>query len=143
MYLARHQTPDFARHVLREGFPGVRGEREYRRYYPAGEVTAQVLGLTNVDGRGIAGVELAYRRVAARECRARSGLSRISTVRRSETFGVVELSPARATPWLSVSTCACNTPSTVSFKASDARDRRGRRFRGDPRCLDWRGARGQ
>ena len=60
MYLARHQTPDFAREVLRERFPGVRGEREYRRYYPAGEVTAQVLGLTNVDGRGIAGVELAF-----------------------------------------------------------------------------------
>ena len=60
MYLARHQTPDFARQVLRESFPGVRGEREYRRYYPAGEVTAQLLGLTNVDGHGIAGVELAF-----------------------------------------------------------------------------------
>ena len=60
MYLARHQTPDFARGVLRANFPGVRGEREYRRYYPAGEVTAQVLGLTNVDGRGIAGIELAF-----------------------------------------------------------------------------------
>ena len=31
MYLARHQTPEFARQVLRENFPGVRGEREYRR----------------------------------------------------------------------------------------------------------------
>ena len=60
MYLARHQTPDFARGVLRANIPGVRGEREYRRYYPAGEVTAQVLGLTNVDGRGIAGIELAF-----------------------------------------------------------------------------------
>ena len=60
MYLARHQTPDFARAILREQFPGVRGEREYRRYYPAGEVTAQVLGLTNVDGRGIAGIEMAF-----------------------------------------------------------------------------------
>ena len=60
MYLARHQTPDFARKVLRENIPGVHGEREYRRYYPAGEVTAQVLGLTNVDGHGIAGVELGF-----------------------------------------------------------------------------------
>ena len=60
MYLARHQTPDFARQVLRENFRGVRGEREYRRYYPAGEVTAQLVGLTNVDGQGIAGVELAF-----------------------------------------------------------------------------------
>jgi cell division protein FtsI (penicillin-binding protein 3) len=60
MYLARHQTPDAARQILRENFPGVRGEREYRRFYPAGEVTAQLLGLTNVDGRGIAGIELSY-----------------------------------------------------------------------------------
>ena len=47
---ARHQTPDFARTIC-EQFPRVCGEREYRRYYPAGEVTAQVLGLTNVDAR--------------------------------------------------------------------------------------------
>ncbi|MDC0574268.1 penicillin-binding transpeptidase domain-containing protein [Luminiphilus sp.] len=60
MYLARHQTPEFARKILQGQFPGVKGEREYRRYYPAGEVTAQVLGLTNVDGRGIAGVEMAF-----------------------------------------------------------------------------------
>ena len=60
MYLARHQAPDFARQILQEAFPGVRGERAYRRYYPAGEVTAQVLGLTNVDGEGIAGIELAF-----------------------------------------------------------------------------------
>ncbi|MDG2460106.1 MAG: penicillin-binding protein 2 [Luminiphilus sp.] len=60
MYLARHQAPDAARRILRENFPGVRGKREYRRFYPAGEVTAQLLGLTNVDGRGIAGVELSY-----------------------------------------------------------------------------------
>ena len=60
MYLARHQAPEFARKILQGQFPGVKGEREYRRYYPAGEVTAQVLGLTNVDGRGIAGVEMAF-----------------------------------------------------------------------------------
>ena len=60
MYLARHQSPDFARRILQAQFPGVKGEREYRRYYPAGEVTAQVLGLTNVDGQGIAGVEMAF-----------------------------------------------------------------------------------
>lgn len=60
MYLARHQTPDQARAILDLGVPGVRGEREYRRFYPAGEVVSQLVGLTNVDGEGIAGVELAY-----------------------------------------------------------------------------------
>jgi cell division protein FtsI (penicillin-binding protein 3) len=35
-------------------------QREYRRYYPAGEVASQLVGLTNLDGRGVAGIELAY-----------------------------------------------------------------------------------
>ncbi len=39
---------------------GVSGEREYRRFYPAGEVAAQLVGFTNVDDQGIAGLELAY-----------------------------------------------------------------------------------
>ena len=60
MYLARHQTPDSARRILGLKVPGVAGQREYRRFYPAGEVTSQVIGLTNVDGEGIAGLELAY-----------------------------------------------------------------------------------
>ena len=60
MYLARHQTPDQARAILDLGLPGVRGEREYRRFYPAGEMVSQLVGLTNVDGEGIAGIELAY-----------------------------------------------------------------------------------
>jgi cell division protein FtsI (penicillin-binding protein 3) len=60
MYLARHQTPEQARAILDLGLPGVHGEREYRRFYPAGEVASQLVGLTNVDGEGISGIELAY-----------------------------------------------------------------------------------
>jgi len=60
MYLERHQTPDMARAVLNLKIPGVRSEREYRRFYPAGEVTSQVVGLTNVDGVGISGLEKAF-----------------------------------------------------------------------------------
>ena len=60
MYLARHQTPDRARKILNLGVAGVRSEREYQRFYPAGEVVAQIVGLTNVDGTGISGVEMAY-----------------------------------------------------------------------------------
>ncbi|MGD2007242.1 MAG: penicillin-binding transpeptidase domain-containing protein [Cellvibrionales bacterium] len=63
MYLARHQTPDVARRILGLKIPGVAGQREYRRFYPAGEVASQVIGLTNVDGEGIAGLELAYNEV--------------------------------------------------------------------------------
>jgi len=42
------------------GIPGVFLQREYRRYYPAGEVLAHVLGFTGVDDNGQEGLELAY-----------------------------------------------------------------------------------
>ncbi len=60
MYLQRHRVPAQAREILDLGIGGVYGEREYRRFYPAGEVAAQLVGFTNLDGEGIAGLELAY-----------------------------------------------------------------------------------
>ena len=60
MYLERHRNPADAREILSLRIPGVYGEREYRRFYPAGEVASQLVGFTNVDGEGIAGLELAY-----------------------------------------------------------------------------------
>ena len=60
MYLERHLVPARAREILALGIKGVRAEREYRRFYPAGEVAAQIVGMTNVDGKGVAGLELAY-----------------------------------------------------------------------------------
>ena len=60
MYLQRHRVPADARAVLERRFKGVYGEREYRRFYPAGEVTAHLVGFTNVDDEGIGGLELAY-----------------------------------------------------------------------------------
>jgi cell division protein FtsI (penicillin-binding protein 3) len=60
MYLQRHMVPADAREILALKIRGVRGEREYRRFYPAGEVASQLVGFTNVDDQGIAGLELAY-----------------------------------------------------------------------------------
>jgi cell division protein FtsI (penicillin-binding protein 3) len=60
MYLKRHMAPPEARAVLQLRIPGVRGDREYQRYYPAGEVAAHLVGFTNVDDQGIEGMELAY-----------------------------------------------------------------------------------
>ncbi len=60
MYLKRRLDPDVAEQVQGLGIPGVHLMREYRRYYPAGEVSAHVLGLTNIDDHGQEGVELAY-----------------------------------------------------------------------------------
>lgn len=60
LYLRRHMTPADAAPILALKIPGVYGKREYRRFYPAGEVTAHVLGFTDVDDRGQEGLELAY-----------------------------------------------------------------------------------
>ncbi|MWJ26824.1 penicillin-binding protein 2 [Halomonas sediminis] len=60
MYLRRQMTPDDAQRVLNLRTPGVYPQREYKRYYPAGEVAAQLLGVTNVDDFGQEGLELAY-----------------------------------------------------------------------------------
>jgi len=60
MYLLRHQVPADARIILDKRIAGVFGQREYRRFYPAGEVAAQLIGFTNMDGQGIDGLELSY-----------------------------------------------------------------------------------
>jgi cell division protein FtsI (penicillin-binding protein 3) len=60
VYLARGLDPYAAERVTALELPGVYTQREYRRYYPAGEVTAQVLGFTNVDDSGEEGLELGY-----------------------------------------------------------------------------------
>ncbi|MDE3072720.1 MAG: penicillin-binding protein 2, partial [Pseudomonadota bacterium] len=59
-YLKRQMSPEAAQAVLDLGIPGVNGQREYRRYYPSGEVTAHVLGFTNIDDHGQEGLELAF-----------------------------------------------------------------------------------
>jgi len=60
MYLQRQMPPDAAQVVLALGIPGVYEQVEYHRYYPAGEVAAQIVGMTDVDDRGQEGMELAY-----------------------------------------------------------------------------------
>jgi len=60
VYIRRHIAPELAAQVLALELPGVALEREYRRYYPMGEVAAHVVGFTNIDDRGQEGLELAY-----------------------------------------------------------------------------------
>jgi len=60
LYLKRHLSPDQAHAVMSLKLPGVNVLREYRRYYPAGEVTGHLVGFTNVDDKGQEGIELAY-----------------------------------------------------------------------------------
>lgn len=60
LYLKRHLNPEQAHRAMALELPGVNVLREYRRYYPAGEVTGHVVGFTNVDDRGQEGLELAF-----------------------------------------------------------------------------------
>lgn len=60
LYLRRHLAPDQAHAVMSLKLPGVNVIREYRRYYPAGEVTGHLVGFTNVDDDGQEGLELAF-----------------------------------------------------------------------------------
>ena len=60
VYLRRHMNPDSADAVMALDIPGVRSEREFRRFYPHGEVMAHVLGFTNIDDQGQEGLELAF-----------------------------------------------------------------------------------
>ncbi len=60
VYLKRHLPPDQIEKVVSLNLPGISLQREYRRYYPAGEEAAQVLGFTGMDDDGQEGLELAF-----------------------------------------------------------------------------------
>ncbi|MGB0892909.1 MAG: peptidoglycan D,D-transpeptidase FtsI family protein [Parashewanella sp.] len=59
-YLKRQVTPAVADYIKQLRIPGVYLKSESRRYYPAGETTAQLIGITNIDDNGIEGIEHAY-----------------------------------------------------------------------------------
>lgn len=60
MYIKRRINPALAQQVMALELAGVFTQREYRRYYPMGEVAAHIIGFTNVDDTGQEGMELAY-----------------------------------------------------------------------------------
>ncbi len=60
LYLVRHMPPDKAARIKALGIPGLNLLREYRRYYPAGEVAGHVVGFTTVDDQGQEGLELGF-----------------------------------------------------------------------------------
>lgn len=60
MYLVQQLPNDEAEKILKLNIPGVSGQQRYKRFYPAGEVTAQLVGFTNYLDIGQEGMELAY-----------------------------------------------------------------------------------
>lgn len=60
MYIKRGVLPSVSALVSALDVPGVFIQNQYKRYYPTGAVNAHVIGFTNIDGQGIAGLEKTY-----------------------------------------------------------------------------------
>jgi cell division protein FtsI (penicillin-binding protein 3) len=60
VYIERLVEPAKAEQAKALKIAGLHSKPAYRRYYPAGEVTAHVLGITNIEDNGQEGLELAY-----------------------------------------------------------------------------------
>lgn len=60
VYLARQVNPTVSSYIQKLKLPGIHLRAESRRYYPSGQVTAHLIGFTNIDGKGIEGVEKSF-----------------------------------------------------------------------------------
>ena len=57
VYLKRRASPELASKIMALKIPGIRTEKNYDRFYPEREITAHVVGFTNIDGKGQEGIE--------------------------------------------------------------------------------------
>jgi cell division protein FtsI (penicillin-binding protein 3) len=73
VYLKRQVEPDLAQRIESFNLSGIHTSREFRRLYPEGAITAQLLGFTDVEDRGQDGIELSFERTLA----GRPGLRRL------------------------------------------------------------------
>ena len=90
VYLKRQLEPEFAQSVA-AGVTGVYLQREYHRYYPAGEVVSHLVGFTNIDDLGQEGLELVYQDWL----RAQPGKRQVIRNRRGEVVEeLAQLKPA-------------------------------------------------
>ncbi len=85
-YVKRQIPPELADRVAELRIPGLFQGREYRRYYPSGEVTAHLLGFTGADDIGQEGIELAFQGPLA----GRPGSRRVIRDRRGQIVEDVE-----------------------------------------------------
>ena len=141
MYLRRHASPDMVARVMALKVPGVALQREYRRYYPLGQVAGHVLGFTSVDDIGQEGIELAH----DNSLRAIPGQKRVLKDLRGNVVELVESvvlpkagrdrraqpRPARAVPRLPRTQDGDRNPRRAR------RHRRGARRADRARCSPW------
>ena len=86
VYLKRQIPPDLAEKIAALDLPGIHDQREYRRYYPAAEMTAHMLGFTGAEDIGQEGVELAFQDTLA----GKPGSRRVIKDRRGQVVEDVE-----------------------------------------------------
>ena len=87
VWLRRRLSPHVADQIRELNIPGVNLQKEYRRFYPAGEVTSHIIGFTNIDDIGQEGLELAYDSWLA----GKPGSKRVIKNRKGQTVEEVEL----------------------------------------------------
>lgn len=63
VYLARQIPAEVADRVEALDLPGIYTETEPKRFYPGGKLGSHVIGFVDVDGKGLAGVELQYQQI--------------------------------------------------------------------------------
>lgn len=87
VYIKRHLNPSVEMQVKSLNIPGVSTLREFKRYYPTGEVSAHVVGFSNIDEEGIEGLELQ----ADDQLKGRPGKDRVLQDRRGIIINSVDL----------------------------------------------------
>ncbi|HLF67216.1 MAG TPA: penicillin-binding transpeptidase domain-containing protein [Gammaproteobacteria bacterium] len=87
LYLKRQISPELAQSTLDLDIKGVYTEREYRRFYPLGEAGAHFVGVTNIDGEGQEGIELAFNSLL----RGQAGKKRVLKDRLGQVIEDLEL----------------------------------------------------
>lgn len=85
--LKRQVPPDTAKVILSRKFQSVYTEGDFKRYYPQAQPNAQIIGLTNRNGIGIEGLEMAWNKDLSGE----DGKMRVMRDRRGNRIKDVEL----------------------------------------------------
>ena len=83
IYLSRQTEPTIGNYISKLNLPGIYLRKESKRYYPSGEITSQLIGITNVDGVGTDGVEKSFNHML-------TGKSGKRVVRRDRRGKIVE-----------------------------------------------------
>ncbi|MFL9924751.1 penicillin-binding protein 2 [Herbaspirillum lusitanum] len=65
VYLKRQVEQEASDKIVKLGIPGIETRKEYKRFYPEGEVMAHVVGFTNVEDAGQDGMELGAQKTLA------------------------------------------------------------------------------